>query len=81
MSRPLSEHAIECLRLILANPQPRQNFNAGVMKKLEDEGLIELYMALSPFREGGKRGVRIQWVRVTDVGTNLVAALQRKETK
>ena len=80
-NRPLTEHAIDCLRSIAANQQPRQNFNAGVVGKLEAEGLTELFMALSPFREGGRRGIRIQWVRITESGTSLLAAFRRDSDK
>lgn len=79
MNRPLSEHAINCLRSIGANPQPRQNFNPGVIGKLSAEELIEPYMALSPFREGGRRGIRIQWVRASVTGTALLAAMSREK--
>ena len=66
--RPLTPHALECLRSIVANPQPRQNFNPGVVGKLEAEGLIAIYRALSPFCKQGRRGISIQWVRATDAG-------------
>lgn len=66
----LSVHALSQLRSIVT-PQPRQDFNSGVVGKLEAEALIETYFAPSPYPS--RRGAQVQWVRITQAGRDMIS--------
>lgn len=62
----LSAHAEAALTTIARKPLPRQEFNPGVAKALEDAGLVEVVSMPSPYKRG--KGTFIQHLRATAAG-------------
>lgn len=69
---PLSQHAIGVLAdLRRWGPCARQIVNPGVCRVIEDRGLVETFMAPTPYRT--KTGF-VQWLRITEAGIAAVIA-------
>ena len=72
-THPLSHHARGVLvALGKVGQTPAQTINPGVVNRLAREGLIELYLAPTPYRT---RKGRINWLRITEVGLRRLAQL------
>lgn len=63
--RPLSTFALGVLESLRRHPQPRQEVNPGVSRRLEAESLAETFMAPSPYNT--VRG-QIAFLRITEAG-------------
>lgn len=66
MSEPLTAHAIAQLRRVCVQPVPKQELNAGVVKKFRDEGLADIIYLPSPYKLN--RNQRIAHLQGTAAG-------------
>jgi hypothetical protein len=60
---PLSDAAFSAMAHM---PAPYSEINAGVIARLDVEGLIDIYDDISPFKT--HKGKKIRFVRLTDTG-------------
>lgn len=70
-THPLTEHSKRALRTLRHGPQPRQDFNAGVVNRLEREALVEHVDLPSPYPT--HKGRKIPFLRITDAGRAALA--------
>jgi hypothetical protein len=73
VTRPLTDHAIERLRSLVAGPAPVLNFNPGVVNRLlRGDGAdpyvpyVEIVRLPSPY--ASHRGADTNFLRITDAG-------------
>jgi DNA-binding PadR family transcriptional regulator len=71
----MSAHATARLRDLLAGPQPSQEFNPGVVNRLQRSGYVEIVHLPSPYRT--RRG-NIAYLRITDAGREFLAQTHTK---
>lgn len=65
---PLTAHATGVLRSLLSGTRPCLEINAGVSRKLTDDGFATVELLPYPARYSTKQGQRCQHLRITDKG-------------
>lgn len=70
-THPLTQHAMNTLRVVGSAPEPRCSCNPGVANRLLRGGLVESVMLPSPFKT--HKGKGIEHLRITDAGRAVLA--------
>lgn len=65
-THPLSEHALDELRVLARGPRPASEINPGVVNRLLRGELVELVVLPSPYVK--HKGRNIEHLRITTLG-------------
>ncbi len=70
-THPLSTFALSALKTLSKEELPRQEFNAGVVNRLERDGLVETIVKASPYKT--HKGRQIDHIKASAAGLELLA--------
>lgn len=75
--RPLSAHAIDVLHRVMWKPEPAQEFNSGVVRRLMEDGLVDCVPMPSPYKT--RKGT-VDYLKITDEGRSFIEAQSKEKS-